>query len=263
MNYLCGMKLHFKKTGTGKPVVILHGLFGSSDNWQTFGKELAASGYAVYLVDLRNHGLSPHDEVMNYETFSNDLFDLFTDESLKDVVLIGHSLGGKTAMSFSFRYPELIIGLVVIDIAPRSYPVHHRNILDALLSIDTVKIQSRKDIESQLASRIDDAPTLQFLMKNLFWKEKERLDWRFNLSAINTNIDLIGARTAPGSPFKKPTLFIKGANSNYISPGDEKEIADSFTAVEVITAPEAGHWVHADNPQWLLTEIKSFISELQ
>ncbi len=262
MNYLCGMKLHFRKIGEGEPVIILHGLFGSSDNWQTFSKQLAATGFAVYLVDLRNHGQSPHDAEFNYTALAGDIDELMRDEHLENAVIIGHSLGGKTAMAFSFQHPEKVKGLVVIDIAPKQYPVHHRGILDALLSVDVNRITSRQDAEDILKRQIHETATLQFLLKNLYWKTKDSLDWRFNLEVINNEISNVGSETLPSSPFEKPTLFIKGEKSDYISFDDEKEIFELFKKVEVKTAPGAGHWVHAENPEWLLDSLVKFIAEI-
>jgi len=255
------MKLHFRVIGDGNPVVILHGLLGSSDNWQTFGKQLGSSGYKIYLVDLRNHGLSPHSEEMNYAVMAEDVNELFKTEGLEKAVVIGHSLGGKTAMSFAFKYPQKINGLVVIDIAPRQYGVQHRKILDALLSIDASQLKSRQEAEQQLSSQLDEQSTIQFLMKNLYWKEKTVLDWRFNLPVINKNIVEVGKEIKPQAIFSKPTLFIKGEKSDYVTYDDEREIFDLFENVEVKTAPGAGHWVHADNPMWLLDEIKKFLMD--
>ncbi len=253
------MKLHFRKIGEGKPVIILHGLFGSSDNWQTFGKELGASGYAVYLVDLRNHGKSGHDDSMNYEVLLNDISELFIAEHLNGAAIIGHSLGGKTAMKFALRHPDKLNSLIVIDIAPRKYPVHHRLILDTLLAVDTQNKKTRKEIESELSAHIKDNSTLQFLMKNLYWKEPDRLDWRFNLHAINENIEITGSQINAEKPFEKPALFIRGENSDYISEPDEIEIKKLFKNADIKTAPASGHWVHADNPEWLLNEVKNFL----
>ncbi len=260
MNYLCRMKLHFRKIGDGAPVVILHGLFGSSDNWQTFGKQLATSGYSVYLVDLRNHGQSPHDDKLNYNVLAGDVNELFIDEQLSNSIIIGHSLGGKTAMTFSYQHPEKVKALIVIDIAPRQYPINHRNILDALLSVDVRKLKSRQEAETILGPQINETATLQFFLKNLYWKTKDSLDWRFNLEAINKQISLVGSETLPSSPFNKPTLFIKGEKSDYITSDDEKEIFELFTNVAVKTAPGSGHWVHAESPQWLLENLNKFIA---
>ena len=259
MGYLCGMKLYKRIFGEGKTVVILHGLFGSSDNWQTFGKNLSESGFRVVLVDLRNHGQSPHDDEFNYTAMAEDINELFKDESLEGATVIGHSLGGKVALKFAYMYPDSISGIIVVDIAPRHYPVHHRQILDALMKIDTTKIESRSDAEEVLSTGIDDDAVRQFLLKNLYWKEKDKLDWRFNLSALNRHIEEVGEPVYPETPFNKPMLFIKGENSNYISDEDEREISEHFTNAEVKTAPGASHWVHAENPVWLMDVVKEFM----
>src|SRR5688572_24391542 len=162
------MQLHFRKLGEGKPVVILHGLLGSSDNLQTFAKSLANTGNCVYTPDLRNHGLSPHDDSMNYQVLADDVHELFLSENLSNVLLIGHSLGGKTAMTLSYEHPESISGLVVIDISPRKYPVQHRKILDTLLQVDLSVVKSRKEVEQILNSNLDENSEIQFLLKNLY-----------------------------------------------------------------------------------------------
>lgn len=255
------MKLHYRKTGQGKTVIILHGLFGSSDNWQTFGKNLAEKGYHVIMADLRNHGLSPHDDHFSFEVMAEDVKEILVNEKLPEAVLMGHSLGGKVAMKFAELYPDLLSGLIVIDIAPKQYPVHHREILDTLLSVDTSKINSRSAVEEILKSGIHDPSTLQFLMKNLYWKEKDRLDWRFNLKVLNEKIENVGTKITYTHPFAKPTLFIKGEKSDYIAYDDEREIYELFSNVEVVTAPGAGHWVHADNPAWLLSMVIGFLQK--
>lgn len=239
--------------------MILHGLFGSSDNWQTFGRMLSEHGCKVIMADLRNHGLSPHNDELNFEVLANDVKELFEDEHLSSAFILGHSLGGKTAMQFAFNNPERISGLIVVDIAPRQYAVHHRQILDSLLSVDTSAIKSRNEVEELLAKGIDEPSTIQFLMKGLYRKEKDQFAWRYNLDAINKHIENVGAAVYPATPFEKPTLFIKGEKSNYISYEDEKEIFEYFTNVEIKTAPGAGHWVHAENPEFLLEQIVMFI----
>ncbi|HMT27834.1 MAG TPA: alpha/beta fold hydrolase [Bacteroidia bacterium] len=255
------MKLHFRKIGQGRPIIILHGLFGSSDNWQTFGKNLSEKGFQVLMVDLRNHGLSPHDDQFNFAVMAEDVLELINDEHLTDVVIAGHSLGGKTAMKFAELYPDKLNGLIVIDIAPRYYSVHHRKILDTLLSVNFADIKSRGEAEAILKSGIEDSGTRQFLMKNLYWKEKEQLAWRFNLNVINDKIENVGEKIFFKVPFPKPTLFIKGEHSDYITYDDEREIFEMFNNVTMKTAPDAGHWVHADNPEWLLNEVISFLNE--
>jgi len=254
------MKLHFRETGTGTPIIILHGLFGSSDNWQSFGKNLAENGCQCVMVDLRNHGLSPHAEGFSVEEMAMDVKELIEEKKLTGAIVMGHSLGGKTAMKLAELYPELLSALIVIDIAPRRYEVHHREILDSLLEIDFDAVKSRSEAEEILKKGIPDTGTRQFLMKNLYWKEKDKLGWRFNLKVLNEKIENVGERISFATPFSKPTLFIKGENSNYIGYEDEREIFEMFSSVEIKTAPGAGHWVHADNPSWLLEEVVDFIN---
>jgi esterase len=252
------MKLFRRSFGEGQPVLILHGLFGSSDNWQTFAKQLSTNNCRVITADLRNHGLSLHAAEFNFDVMSADIKELFVEEGITSAIVMGHSLGGKTAMQFAFQHPERISGLVVIDIAPRQYAVHHRQILDSLLSVNLSSIKSRNEAEEVLAKGIDEPSVVQFLMKSLYRKEKDQFAWRFNLGAINKHIENVGAAVYPVTAFEKKTLFVKGEKSNYISYEDEKEIFDRFTNVEIKTAPGAGHWVHAENPEWLLDEVVRF-----
>lgn len=254
------MKLNHRTIGTGKPVLILHGLFGSSDNWQTFGKQLAQNGFKAVLIDLRNHGLSPHDDEFTFNVMAGDVKELMEAEGLSGAVVMGHSLGGKTAMKLAELYPDLLSALIVVDIAPRRYEVHHREILDALLSVNFDTVRTRVDAEEILKKGIPDTGTRQFLMKNLYWIEKDQLAWRFNLKILNEKIENVGERIKFAPPFSKPTLFIKGESSNYIGYEDEREIFELFSSVVVKTAPGAGHWVHADNPAWLLEEVVSFLT---
>ena len=253
------MKLHFRKLGEGPPVVILHGLLGSSDNWQTFGKMLAESNFTVYMADLRNHGLSPHHETFDLPDLAEDVKELIAAEQPGGVFLIGHSLGGKTAMTLAYRYPELIKGLVVVDIAPRLYPVHHRQILETLLSVPLESVTSRKEVETMMMSRLNDPVNVQFLMKGLYRKESDRFGWRYNVEAISRQIGNVGKPTYPPMPVTLPAIFIRGENSDYITADDEKDIREHFKNSEVLTAPDAGHWVHADNPEWLLESVKDFL----
>lgn len=254
------MKLNHRTIGTGKPVLILHGLFGSSDNWQSFGKQLAEKGFQAVLIDLRNHGLSPHDNEFTFGVMAADVRELIDTEGLSDCIVMGHSLGGKTAMKMAELYPELLSALIVVDIAPRRYEVHHRQILDSLLSVDLSKVKTRSEAEEILTKGIPDFGTKQFLLKNLYWKEKDQLAWRFNLKILNEKIENVGESIKFVPPFSKPALFIKGQRSNYIGYEDEREIFELFSKVEIKTAPDAGHWVHADNPTWLLEVVVNFLN---
>lgn len=254
------MKLNFKKIGEGQPIIILHGLFGQLDNWMTFGKKIAEQNFTSYLTDLRNHGHSPHSNEFNYDALANDVIDLIRDEQLENVTILGHSLGGKVAMNIALKQGNLISKLVVVDIAPRFYPVHHREIIDALQSVDLTVVKTRGEAEKILTAKIPDFGTRQFLLKNLFWKTDSQLAWRFNLNAIDKNIEEVGKETQSENTFNKPTLFIRGEKSAYIKDEDFATIKFLFPLAEVVTAPNAGHWVHADNPQWLYENVLGFLN---
>jgi len=260
------MKLFFHKTGNGKPLFILHGLFGMSDNWMTLSKQFAENGFACYTVDLRNHGRSPHSMEFNYQVMADDLLELISDEKITEpVYIISHSMGGKVAMFFASMHPEKTAKLVVVDIAPRYYPPHHDQVLAALHSVNLNDISSRKEAEEQLRISLRDEATIQLLLKNLYWKEEvknngneKKLAWRFNLEAIEKNMDEGGKGLPAGTHIDVPTLFVKGERSGYISAEDEKEIATIFSNAQIKTVA-AGHWVHAENPEGFMDVVLEFL----
>lgn len=240
------MKLHYRKYGQGQPLIILHGLFGSSDNWQTLGKKFAEN-YEVYLVDQRNHGHSPKSDDFNYQLLSEDLNELISELSLKNVILIGHSMGGKTVMKFAQQHPETLERLIVVDIGPKEYPMHHDVILEGLKSLDLSVIKSRGQAEKHLSNYIEDVGVKQFLLKNLYWVEKGQLGWRINIPVLDEKMQYILA-AIPNEVVGTPTLFIRGEKSNYIVEDDFQNIYDQFPNSEIETIYDAGHWVHAENP---------------
>lgn len=258
------MKLFYRKLGQGQPLIILHGLFGSSDNWLSIAKQLAEH-FEVFLVDQRNHGLSPHSDSWDYQAMSTDLHELMLDHQIINPVLIGHSMGGKTVMQFAVEHPERIHKLIVVDIAPKYYPVHHREIIDALLSLNLNRIQSRKEAEEALSKTIPDFGTRQFLLKNLYWLEQEneqekKLAWRFNLDVINKNLESVGEIVALNQQHcLVPTLFMRGATSTYILDNDTPFIKELFPNAELITIPSAGHWIHADQPAAFVESVIRFV----
>lgn len=257
------MKLNFKKSGKGDPLIILHGLFGSLDNWATAGKILSEK-FTVYLVDQRNHGRSPHNEVFDYDTMSSDLEELIKSEGLTQVNLIGHSMGGKTAMFYSVYNPDKVKCLIVVDIAPRYYSIHHAEIIDALFSLDLKNLNNRSEAEEQLELKIPDLATRQFLLKNMYWKKSgvmEVFQWRFNLNAISQNIEKIGEGLPDNAIFNGKTLFIKGENSNYITPKDEGTILHHFPKAKITIINEAGHWVHSENPEEFIKTVLKFLEK--
>lgn len=252
------MKLHFRKYGEGQPFIILHGLFGLSDNWQSIGKHLS-SKYAVYLVDLRNHGHSAHNESWNYEVMAEDVHELISDEGLSNVILMGHSMGGKTAMKFAIDHCRTLSKLIVVDIAIRRYSPP-KDVITALNKVDLNSVSSRKDVEHIISSHISDVATQQFILKNLYWNENDKLSWRFNLPVITREIENIAGSLDLGSSCADlPTLFIRGERSDYINDEDMKKIKETFPLAELKTVPSAGHWVHAENPAGFGKELYQFL----
>ncbi len=255
------MKLSFRKLGKGKPLFILHGLFGSSDNWQTLGKQFAEN-FTVYFIDQRNHGRSPHSPEHSYKLMCEDLLQLIQDENLDKVMLVGHSMGGKTAMYFAVAHPEKAEKMVVVDISPKKYLITNQDIIDALEKVNLEEIKSRKEVETILSQDIKEPGTLQFLLKNLYWDDDQKLAWRFNLEALKTHIALIGELTPmPPTPLQMPVLFVKGGKSDHIFNADSKLINEMFANAKIITIPEAGHWVHADSPVEFYNVVEEFLRE--
>ncbi|MDB4533775.1 alpha/beta fold hydrolase [Vicingaceae bacterium] len=251
------MELNFKKIGEGDPLVILHGLFGSLDNWLTLARKLGEH-FEVYIVDARNHGQSPHSEEFDYDVMADDLYAFLIQHSIIDPIILGHSMGGKTAMQFAMNYPTKLTKLIVADIAPKSYPVHHTSIIEGMLSLNFNEIKTRKGADKQLSKHIADASTRQFILKNLFWIEKEKLAWRFNLKVIDRDIEIIGQGLQNVTTFEKPTLFVRGIKSNYITENDYNSISTIFPNSS-IESLDSGHWVHAEKPQEFLEIISSFL----
>lgn len=252
------MKLHYRTLGEGQPIVILHGIFGTSDNWQTFGKQLA-SDYQVFLIDQRNHGLSPHSDTFDYPAMAEDLHEFILQHELENPIILGHSMGGKAAMFYAVAYPSELDKLVVIDIAPRSYPVHHQYILDAMMGVDLGSATSRKEVEDQLKPHLSDFGVRQFLMKNLKREDDNSFSWKLNLSAIQNNIENVGVTVPANDPVNTPTLFVRGAKSDYIRPEDEALINAVFPQATVTTIENAGHWIHAEQPDALYESLLKFL----
>lgn len=255
------MILHHQILGNEHPaessVVILHGIFGTSDNWQTFGKALAKH-HQVILIDQRNHGQSPHSAEFNYPAMADDLKTFLEEQQLPRSVVLGHSMGGKTAMFFAVQYPELLSKLIVVDIAPRAYPVHHQTILDAFAAVEIDQIQSRKEAEEQMKPLVPEKGIRQFLLKNL-QRTDDGFSWKLNLPVIRDNIEAVGVAVTDDNPVEVPALFVRGANSDYIKPKDETLINRIFPNAQIATVEGAGHWVHAEQPDTLLKIVTNFL----
>ncbi len=251
------MKLNFKKIGSGPPLVILHGLFGSADNWFSIARELEKS-FTLYLVDQRNHGDSPHGDEWNYKVMVEDLKELLDQEGLEKVFLMGHSMGGKTAMNFALQYPERVEKLIVADIAPRYYQVHHQIILKGLNAIDLKTIKSRKEADDILAQYVPELGIRQFLLKSL-GRDSDGFVWKINLPVITKNIEEVGKALEEGNLYDGPTLFLAGENSDYIQQSDLAEMGEFFPNYEVEFISGAGHWLHAEQPELVIEEVLKFL----
>jgi len=255
------MILHSQTLGKGQPFVILHGFLGMSDNWKTLGNRFSDAGFEVHLVDQRNHGRSFHSDKFDYEVLAGDLKEYCDEHHLKNIILLGHSMGGKTAMLFASLYPNLVSKLLVADISPRYYPIHHDSILNGLSSLDFTKLKSRGAADKELAQYISELGIRRFLLKNLYWIEKGKLALRLNLEALQNNVSEIGEALPVHAQFNKPTLFLKGDRSEYIMPNDEPIIKRHFSSVEIETISNAGHWLHAENPEEFYQKTISFINK--
>ncbi|GIV26558.1 MAG: alpha/beta hydrolase [Bacteroidia bacterium] len=248
------MKLHFRKYGEGSPLIILHGLFGQSDNWNTLAKKFAEHNLQVYAVDLRNHGLSPHSEEMSYELMAKDVNELVLSENLQHPILMGHSMGGKVAMWYDYLFPHSLWKLIVVDIAPKQYKPGHEDVFKALNAVDFNIVKNRKEAELILRNYLKDEGVIQFLLKNIYWETSEKLNWRFNLKSIQKHYDEI-LKAIPDYVSSTKTIFIRGEKSAYITDDDWNKIQKIYSNVQLITIPDAGHWVHAEQPQKFLDEI--------
>lgn len=253
------MKLHYKSAGTGESVVILHGLFGMLDNWQTFAGKLSES-YHVLTPDLRNHGRSPHSEEFNYEVMADDILEFIREHDLAKPTLMGHSLGGKVIMQLALSEPEACSRLIVVDMAPRAYPPGHDKIIEALQSVQPETTESRKDVEEQLMARLDDRNVVLFLMKNLGRTEDGGLTWRMNLPVLAREYETTISGIESENTWNGPALFVRGGRSSYIRDEDMDHITALFPKAELITIPDAGHWVHADAMDALLDETHAFLN---
>jgi esterase len=252
------MKLFYRESGEGKPLVILHGLFGSSDNWMSVTKELALK-YKVFVLDARNHGQSPHDPVHNYEAMAADLKEFIEDHKLVKPILIGHSMGGKTIMRFASEYKDIAEKLIVVDISPRFYGRHHEAILNGLDAIDLNTLQTRNEADVILSQYVGDPGVRMFLLKSLYRTSDGKFQWRINLPVINEQIDNIGEPLPEDAVVNTPTLFIRGSESGYIEDKDVAVIEKHFTTYTLETVEGASHFVHAEKPKEVIELIENFI----
>jgi len=250
------MKLNYREIGTGQPLIILHGLFGSSDNWQTQAKKFAVY-FRVILVDLRNHGHSNWNDDSSYEAMANDVIELMQDLNIHKTILLGHSMGGKVAMFLSQDQPSLVSKLIIADMGNKKYQPHHQHILEGIRAVKLDNVSTRGEADFELGKHIESEGVKQFLLKNLYWKEKGKLAWRMNVDVLESSMELILA-AIPEKEVFTPTLFIRGELSNYILDEDIPEIENLFPDSQYITIPNAGHWVHAEKPNEFVDAVLGF-----
>ena len=240
------MKLFYRQSGAGPPLIILHGLFGSSDNWYTLAK-LFSLHFTVFLIDQRNHGQSPHSDEFNYRLLTEDLQEFIEEHKLQRPSIIGHSMGGKTAMNYAVRNGENVDKLIIVDIVPKRYPVHHDHILEGLMAVTAANLDSRNDADRMLAGFVPEPAVRQFLLKNLSRKSTGGFEWKINVEAIKNNIETMGEGMVYPGTYNSEALFIKGAKSDYYDAGDEVLIKTIFPKATFATL-NTGHWVQAENP---------------
>lgn len=254
------MKLAYREFGEGQPLIILHGLFGQSDNWNTLSKNFGEKGFHVFAIDQRNHGLSPQHDVWSYDAMADDLKEFIDEHRLENPILLGHSMGGKTVMFFVLKYPDIAEKLIVVDMSPREAYRHHEPVLKALNAVDFKTLKSRKEADAILSEHIDDGGTKQFLLKNIYWKDggTEQMDWRFNLKVITEKYEQV-LEGVPVGKNSVATLVIRGAKSNYVTDEDLEDIKQRFSNLTVETVLDSGHWVHAEKPKEFFDAVMDFI----
>ena len=252
------MQLHFKQLGQGEPLVLLHGLFGQSDNWFGVAPKLAEK-FHVFIPDLRNHGSSPHRAEMNYPLMAADVEKFFVAQKIEKAHVIGHSMGGKVAMQFALNFPARVNKLVVVDMAPRAYERRHDHIFTALLALDLNSFSTRSQMETALAVEIPSLNLRRFLLKNLGRDESGKFFWKMNVRGVADNYARLGEVLSARQPCTKPTRFIRGGNSDYLAAADEAEIQRLFPAAELRTIAAANHWVHAEAPEEFVRLVLEFL----
>jgi pimeloyl-ACP methyl ester carboxylesterase len=263
------MKLKFQRLGHGFPLIILHGLYGSGDNWLTIARSLAGM-CEIFLPDQRNHGGSPHSEEHNYQVLAQDLLEMMNDLELSKAVILGHSMGGKAAMWFAAENPSRVSRLIIADISPRGYPDDHSEsshssmhvkLIESMMSVDFTQVAGLGDIDRQLEVRLHDKQLRQFLLKNIEKEPGGQFHWRLNLPVLMKNLDRLTSGLevflTEGRIFDQyPVLFIRGEKSHYIGDEDLLMIRKLYPQAEIVTISNAGHWLHSEQPEAVIAAIK-------
>lgn len=245
------MELFYREYGEGQPIIILHGLLGISDNWVGIARKIAEEGYRVLIPDQRNHGQSPQHPVFNYYALTDDISEFIETKGLVKPIILGHSMGGKVAMRYTLENPNSVSRIIIVDTSLRTYVRfdYHLKLIDAMVSVDFSRSGSRQEVAKALSEKIRDERLVQFLLKNLYWKEKNLLAWRPNLQAISYHIEAMYDGVFYSTRFEKPALFIRGGKSDYILEEDYTAIYQNFPHAVITTIKNGTHWVHADEPE--------------
>ncbi|MFK7799421.1 MAG: alpha/beta fold hydrolase [Aureispira sp.] len=255
------MELNYKVFGEGEPVIIIHGLFGTLDNWQSIAKKLSAN-FMVFIIDLRNHGRSPHADEFSYKIMADDVQAFMENNWIYEAAVVGHSMGGKVAMQLAGDNPDMVRELVLVDMAPKSYEGSHQAIFEAMFELDLDTLKSRKEADQQMSAKVPSFGVRQFLIKNLSLnKATQQYEWKHNLPVIYEHYNHILQYTPMNDPYEGPTLFIKGANSDYILTEELEQYQELFPTARIETILNAGHWVHAEQPARFLEVLTAFLKE--
>lgn len=261
------MDLYYREYGEGFPLVILHGLYGSSDNWVSIANELA-DDYRIILPDQRNHGRSPHNAIHTYQAMSEDLHRLVSSTGIKKFILAGHSMGGKTAAYFASRWPEMLSGLIIIDISPFKVTGEdfsggvHYNILKRMIEIDPSSLETRDKADRLLSGAISSTRIRNFLLKNLHRDKEGKFEWKLNPRFLFDNLhNIYDGLEIPGTTHNSdtrgfPVFFLRAMDSDYITEGDYEPIQKLFPASEIIEVPDTSHWIHAEKPEAIINLIR-------
>ncbi len=254
------MSLNFKVSGSGSPLIILHGLLGSLDNWQSHARSLSDMAQ-VYIVDQRNHGRSPHFPEHNYALLAEDLKQFMDEQGLEKASMLGHSMGGKTVMEFANRYPQMIDKLIIADISPRQYKWNYDEIFDALKHVELDKVENRTDAERMLGEKISEPNMLQFLLKSLDRNPDGRYEWKMNVEVLEKEFPEVVKGVELKGEYPFPTLVIRGEKSKYVLDADIAVFRKHFPTLEIVTLANAGHWLHAEAPKEFLEAVRNFLAE--
>ncbi len=254
------MQLFYRTYGEEQPLIILHGLYGMSDNWVTHAK-LLAENFKIYIPDMRNHGQSGHSDIFNYNVMAEDIGEFIQMHKIENPIIMGHSMGGKIAMKFVLDNPDLVSKLIIADMSMRQYKLSnfHYQLIHTMLDIDLTKISSRVEIENYLTQTIQDQSIRMFIMKNIYRTKQKTFSWKLNLKAVFDNINTVFEEIQTSRQFNKPSLFIRGGQSDYISDEDFTQMQKNFPQAILKTIPNAGHWIQADEPKMFMDNLQDFL----